>query len=89
MVSRAGIAADLQNPLPHDLTSLRSFLGLASYHCRFIPGFSTIAGPLYVLTHKNVEFKCGQAQQDSFNQLKQLLIHAPVLALLILIENFF
>jgi len=22
----------------------------------------------------------GQAQQDSFNQLKQLLIHAPVLA---------
>jgi len=87
MVSKAGIAADpqkveaIQNfPLPHDLTSLSSFLGLASYYCRFIPEFSTIVGPLYVLTHKNVEFMWEQAQQDSFNQLKQLLIRAPVLA---------
>jgi len=87
MVSRAGIAADLQKvkvisnfPLPHDLTSLCTFLGLASYYRRFIPGFSTIAGLLYVSTHKSVEFMWGQAQQDSFNQLKRLLIHAPVLA---------
>jgi len=71
----------IQNfPLPHDLTSLRSFLGMAPYYRRFIPGFSTIAGPLYALTHKNVEFMWGQAQQDSFNQLKRLLICAPVLA---------
>jgi len=57
MVSRAGIAADPQKVeaimnFPHDLTSLYSFLGLASYYHRFIPGFSTIAGPLYALTHK-------------------------------------
>ena len=41
VVSRAGISADPQKveavnnfPQPHDITSLRSFLGLASYYCR-------------------------------------------------------
>lgn len=35
---------------------------------------------LYALLQKNTEFLWGQAQEDSFYQLKQLLIHAPVLA---------
>ena len=87
VVSRAGISADQQKikavnnfPQLHDITSLRSFLGLASYYRRFIPNFSTVAGPLYALTQKNTEFLWNQAQFESFHQLKQLLIHAPVLA---------
>ena len=46
VVSREGISADVQKveavrsfPRPNDLTSLRSFLGLASYYRRFIPSF--------------------------------------------------
>ena len=87
MLSRTDISAGPQKvavvqnfPVPNDLTSLRSFLGLASYYRRFVPGFSTIAGPLYGLLRKNTEFLWGQIQQDSFCQLKQLLTSAPVLA---------
>ena len=57
MVSRTGISADLQKvetvqnfPVPHDVTSLRSFLGLALYYHHFIPGLLTIASPLFGLT---------------------------------------
>ena len=87
MISRTGISADPQKveavqnfPPPDDLTSLRSFLGLASYYPRFVPGFSTIAGPLYLLLQKNTNFLWGQTQQESFDHLKQLLTCAPVLA---------
>ena len=87
MISRTGISADPQKveavqnfPPPDDLTSLRSFLGLASYYRRFVPGFSTIAGPLYLLLQKNTIFLWGQTQQESFDHLKQLLTCAPVLA---------
>ena len=66
VVSREGISADVQKveavrsfPRPTNLTSLRSFLGLASYYRRFIPNFSTVASPLYVLTRKDAEFFLG------------------------------
>ena len=67
-------------PRPNDLTSLHSFLGLASYYRRFIPSFSTVASSLYALTHKDAEFHWGQFEQIAFDRLKQLLINAPVLA---------
>ena len=87
VVSKEGISADIKKveavqcfPQPHDLTSLRSFLGLASYYRRFVPDFSTVANPLYALTRKNIEFSWGQAQENAFQNLKQLLTQAPVLA---------
>ena len=45
-----------------------------------MPGFLTIAGPLYSLHQKNTIFLWGQTQQESFDHLKQLLTCAPVLA---------
>ena len=87
VVSREGISADVQKveavrsfPRPTNLTSLRSFLGLASYYRRFIPNFSTVASPLYALTRKDAEFFWGQSEQVAFDHLKQILIDAPVLA---------
>ena len=62
------------------MASLHSFLGLASYYHHFILGFSTIAGLIFVLTQKNVDFVWGQAQEALFCRLKKLLVHAPVLA---------
>ena len=42
-----------QYPIPKDVKSLRSFLGL---YKRFMPGFSKVAGPLHALTKKDVDF---------------------------------
>ena len=87
VVSRNGILADpikaesVKNfPQPNDLKSLQSFLGLASYYRRFIQKFSRVAGPLYELTRKDVEFLWKPIHDEVFCQLKQLLINAPVLA---------
>jgi len=34
-------------PTPANASALRQFLGLISYYCRYISGFSTITAPLY------------------------------------------
>ena len=67
-------------PIPTDLKKLRSFLGLASYYRRFIAQFSTFAGPLHALTHKDTPFEWSTACQSAFDTLKLLLATTPVLA---------
>ena len=67
-------------PQPHDLKSLRSFLGLASYYRRYVPNFSKVAGPLHILTRKETPFDWSPSCQEAFDQLKQLLTKALVLA---------
>jgi len=87
VVTEHGISADPKKveaiqsfPVPSDLRSLRSFLGLASYYRRFIPSFSKIANPLFALTKKDVAFEWSPSCQDAFNTLQRLLTEAPVLA---------
>ena len=58
-------------PAPSDLRSLRTFLGLASYYRRFVPGFSKVAGPLYALLKKDVSFVWSSECQEAFDHLKQ------------------
>ena len=67
-------------PVPNDVKSLRSFLGLASYYRRFVPGFAKVAGPLHALTKKDSPFIWGPECQAAFAELKQLLTSSPVLA---------
>ena len=50
------IRAVSEFPVPHDIKTLRSFLGLASYYRRFVTNFSVVARPLYALTKKEVPF---------------------------------
>ena len=87
IVSHRGITADPKKieavqkyPVPADLKSLRSFLGLVSYYRRFIPQFSVIASPLHALTRKEAEFIWTDECQASLERLKTLLTGAPLLS---------
>ena len=60
---------------------MRSFLGLADYYRRFVHDFSILALPLTRLTRKSVKFEWDESCEQSFQQLKYCLTHAPVLTL--------
>ena len=87
LVSTDGVRTDPKKlraveefPIPPDLKTLRSFLGLASYYRKFVPGFAKVAGPLHALTRKDVPFLWTSECQSAFVKLKALLTSAPVLA---------
>ena len=63
------------------MTNVRAFFGLCSYYRRSIADFATIAAPLYELQRKNVRFHWSERQKETFDQLKQKLISAPVLGM--------
>ena len=64
---------------PQNVTEVRSFLGLADYYRRFMRGFSVIAFPLTKLLRKGIKFEWTDKCQNSFEQLKGMLVEAPVL----------
>jgi hypothetical protein len=84
VISADGIQTDPQKqravkeyPTPRGVKSLRSFLGLASYYRRFIPGFLKVAAPLNALTRKDIPFVWTQDCQEAFERLRELLTGAP------------
>ena len=88
VVSSDGIYVDPQKvetvanwEQPTTVSEVRSFLGLARYYCRFIEGFSKIAGPLHCLTRKGVKFELTDKCEEIFQTLKEKLTSAPVLTL--------
>jgi hypothetical protein len=67
--------------LPHlRLTTLRSFLGIVSYYRRFVEHFASIATPLYRLLKKKTQWIWGKEEETAFQQLKSVLVSAPLLA---------
>ena len=66
---------------PSSVTEIRSFLGLAGYYRRFVQDFSRIAAPLTRLTRKGVKFEWSEKCEQSFQELKDRLTSALVLAL--------
>lgn len=61
-------------------TAVRSFLGLCNYVRMFVHHASTVAGPLNDLLKKDAPFEIGPAQQQAFQQLKDLCAKDPVIA---------
>lgn len=87
-VSGEGIAPDpdkikslSEMPAPKNVKEIRRFLGGAGFFRKHIPNFATIASPLTILTRKDSTFKWGREQEESFTQLKEALMSAPVLRL--------
>ena len=66
-------------PVPQNLKSLRSFIGLAQFYRRFIKNFSKIAAPLFQLQKKDQEFHWTPECQEAFDKLKHSLEQTPTL----------
>ena len=66
---------------PKKKKDVRSFLGLAGYYRKFIPGYSTIATPLTDLTRKDLPDRViwKEEQKQAFDILKKALTTEPVL----------
>ena len=86
IVSSSGIAVDPAKvsainewPEPTDVSTLRSFLGLANYYRAFVLNFSARTAPLTDLLSANKHFEWSTPQQFAFADLKQALTSAPLL----------
>jgi len=59
---------------------VQAFIGFVNfYHC-FIQDFSTIARPLFDLTHSDQAWNWGTKEQEAFERLKMAVTTAPILA---------
>lgn len=79
-MDQSKVQAVLDWSSPTSIKQLRGFLGLTGYYRRFIQGYASIALPLTSLLKKD-SFKWDAQADLAFQQLKQAITHAPVLAL--------
>ena len=69
-------------PPPTNVVELQTFLGLAGFYHKCIKNYAKIVVPMMnQLRTKGHSFVWGEAQQQSFDQLKVALATAPVLAI--------
>ena len=64
---------------PTNVKDIRSFLEVANYYHRFVPGYASIVAPLTMLTKKDVLWHWGPLQRRAFKDLKFALCAAPLL----------
>jgi len=88
VVSGDGVSTDPEKikavrdwPVPTDIKEVRSFLGLTSYYRKFVSAFAGIAAPLYALAGTYQVFKWTENCKQAFEDLKEMLISSPVLAM--------
>ena len=65
---------------PTTASEVRSFLGMATYCAKFIPNFSDVSQPLRDLTKKDCPFQWSEKHDQAFQQIKDLLTNAKVMA---------
>ncbi|CAM5115715.1 unnamed protein product [Eretmochelys imbricata] len=87
-ISQAGLKCDPDHilaisdaPPPTDLQTLCSFLGLTSWYAKFIPSYASGIKPLRELLQRSSTLVWTTDAQASFETVKDLIVHSPVLAL--------
>ena len=73
------IEAIVNLPRPTTISEVRSFIGMATYYCKFLEHYSHVKKPLTELTKKDVSFTWGPDQELAFLAIKRILVSAPVL----------
>jgi hypothetical protein len=88
VVSKDGIRVDPEKvaavarwKAPQTIREIQSFLGFCNFYRRFIKNYSRMSYPLACLTRKNWKWDFNTECQESFQNLKNALISAPVLQL--------
>lgn len=66
-------------PEPKNVREVQSFLGLANYFRKFVPGYSVIAKPLTDLTKKDNAFVFGESAREAMSVIKGFLCSDPIL----------
>ena len=66
-------------PTPRNVKDVQSFTGFCNYYRRFIKDYSKIAAPLHRFTKKGIPFKWNEEAEQSFQQIKELIIREPIL----------
>jgi len=59
---------------------MQAFIGFVNFYCCFIQDFSTIARPLFDLTHSNQVWNWSTKEQKAFKRLKMAVTTALILA---------
>jgi len=75
----AKVQAILDMPAPETKQQVQTLIGCVNYLSRYMPQLAAVAQPIRQLTEKNVIFMWESSQQEAFQQLKELLVSAPVL----------
>ena len=78
--SEEKVAAVMNASPPQDTSEVRSFVQLVQYSAKFLPNFAQEAEPLRSILRKNEPFVWGEAQERSFQKLKELAAGASTLA---------
>ena len=74
------VEAIKQIPSPEDKKGIERMLGIVNYLAKFVPNMSTITKPIRELLRGDVEFQWGEAQEKAFQEVKDVLTKAPILA---------
>ena len=64
---------------PHNVKTIKSFLGLCNCYRPFVPNFADLAKPLNRLLKKEILFEWTEACEEAFQKLKVLLTSPPLL----------
>lgn len=88
IVSAGGVKVDhertksiRQFPPPRNKREVARFIGMINFFRKFLPNFAQMAAPLNQLRRKGESFKWTESHQAAFDNLKQALASAPVLAI--------